>query len=120
MGEVIAVFIGGGVGSLSRWGLGLLLNSAKWPLGTMVANILGCFLIGLLFRGIENQNTFLLQYKSLLMAGFLGALTTFSTFNLEVFQMMKKGELVTAVGYAMASLVISLVAVYVGYKLKLV
>ena len=84
--QVLLVMLGGGLGATSRYGASLL--SVKWwgahfPWGTLIVNLTGCFLIGLLFALAERSRLLGPDLRLLLITGYLGALTTFSTFALE-------------------------------------
>ena len=81
----IAIFIGAGVGALSRWWLGLALNSIlpTLPLGTLAANLIGGFLMGVLMATFDQFQAMSPALRLALTTGFLGGLTTFSTFSAE-------------------------------------
>ncbi|WP_075180655.1 fluoride efflux transporter CrcB [Pantoea sp. 1.19] len=94
----LAVFIGGGAGSVLRWLLSLRLNPAHQaiPLGTLSANLAGAFIIGLgiaLFSRFSHWDP---TWKLLLTTGFCGGLTTFSTFSLEVVMLLQDGRVAWA------------------------
>ena len=114
--QLLLVFLGGGLGSAARYGTGVLLAFYRghWPIGTFGVNILGCFLIGLLFAlsakyGSLSQNSLLL-----LVAGFCGGFTTFSAFAYENFSYLKNGEPLYFLLYSLGSLVLGLLAVGLG------
>ena len=102
--KILLVLIGGGIGSLSRYGLSLLaaqLFGTKFPWGTLIVNLSGCFLIGLFFaladRGLNIMNP---SIRLFFMTGLLGGLTTFSTYALETVNSMRAGtHLVTAANF---------------------
>lgn len=80
------VMLGGSLGALSRYSIGLLTAKAwgtQFPWGTMTVNLIGCFLIGLIFAMAERVRLLTPDMRLLLITGFLGALTTFSSFSLE-------------------------------------
>ena len=81
----IAIFIGAGIGALSRWWLGLALNSIlpTLPLGTLAANLIGGFLMGVLMATFDQFQAMSPALRLALTTGFLGGLTTFSTFSAE-------------------------------------
>ena len=82
----LLVMLGGSLGAASRYGVSLLtarLWGAQFPYGTMVVNLAGCFLIGLLFALADRSRLLTPDVRLLLITGYLGALTTFSTFSLE-------------------------------------
>ena len=82
----LLVMLGGSRGAASRYGVSLLtarLFGPQFPYGTMVVNLAGCFLIGLLFALADRSRLLTPDVRLLLITGYLGALTTFSTFSLE-------------------------------------
>ncbi|HDI60947.1 MAG TPA: fluoride efflux transporter CrcB [Desulfobacteraceae bacterium] len=84
--KVLLVMVGGGLGAVSRYGIGLLsarLWGPHFPWGTLTVNLVGCFLIGLLFAFVDRARFLTPDLRLLLVTGYLGALTTFSTFALE-------------------------------------
>lgn len=114
------LFIGGGsfFGGIARYlvkvGCGKLFPAATLPLGTMVANVAGCFLIGL-FYGIASRHTTMSQDMLMfLTVGFCGGFTTFSTFMNENMSMIQGGELFNSLLYAVLSLVLGLAFLYLG------
>jgi CrcB protein len=90
----IAVGAGAALGAWLRWGLGLLLNPhfLMVPLGTLVANLLGGFLMGVALGLIHALPTLAPPLKLMLTTGFLGGLTTFSTFSAEGLHLVQRGE----------------------------
>ncbi len=112
----LAVGVGAAAGAWCRWLLGLLLNPlfVALPLGTLVANLLGGYLIGLAV-GIFHLNThYPLALKLFAITGFLGGMTTFSTYSAEVVERLLAGQLAWAVGLASLHLAGSLAATYLG------
>jgi len=89
-----AVFIGGGIGSVARWLLGSRFNSASLaiPVGTLIANLTGAFIIGLAFALFSRFSHLDPIWKLLITTGFCGGLTTFSTFSFEVVVLMQEGR----------------------------
>ena len=82
----LLVMLGGSLGAASRYAVSLLtarLFGPQFPYGTMVVNLAGCFLIGLLFALADRSRLLTPDLRLLLITGYLGALTTFSTFSLE-------------------------------------
>lgn len=112
------VFLGGGVGSILRYSISLLFSSFKWtfPYATLVANILSCILLGFLvalsFRGGLSNSS-----KYFLMTGLCGGFSTFSTFTNETFQLYSSGNYAYALGNIGISIVLCLIAIYIGIKL---
>lgn len=96
--SVVAIALGAAIGANLRWLLGIGLNSylPTLPPGTLVANLLGAFLIGIAiatFTAIPEMSSF---WRLLIVTGFLGALTTFSTFSAEIFTQLQDGRLLWA------------------------
>ena len=112
--QVVAVSVGASGGALTRWGAGLWLN-AKWhgfPLGTLAVNLLGGFLIGMALEWFGRYPDDLL--KLLLVTGFLGGLTTFSSFSGESLSLLQRGEFMLALAHSGAHVLGSLAAAAAG------
>ncbi len=119
MSSVLAICIGACVGALSRWQLGLWLNPAPnsenmFPWGTLAANLIGGYLIGICVGLFQNFPQIDPTWRLLLVTGFLGALTTFSTFSVEVVGMLQQGRLFMALTMASLHLLGSLLLTYLG------
>lgn len=118
--NIIAVFIGGGIGAVLRY---LISYSSgvlfKMPIyGTLTVNLAGCFLMGYIFGLTSDKiQTFSPVLKLLITVGFLGGLTTFSTFGLESFELIKNGKTGFALLYIALSCILGLLFVYTGYNL---
>ena len=109
-----AVAIGGALGAMARYGLStLIFNSVdhKFPYATLVVNVLGSFVMGLLFVVIVEKAALPQEMRSLLMIGFLGAFTTFSTFSLDALGLWQNGHLFLALVYVVATVALCLVAI---------
>jgi fluoride exporter len=119
MTNILYVALGGALGSLLRYGLsaGLLPRTAisvDFPWATFIANISGCFLIGL-FAGFAQKNLYLNPpMQLLLMTGFCGGFTTFSTFSLETIQLLRLGAWPIALAYVCASNALGFGAILLG------
>lgn len=112
----LAVGAGAALGAWMRWLLGVFLNPlfVAVPLGTLAANVIGGFLVGVAV-GLFHLNThFPLAWKLFAITGFLGGLTTFSTFSAEVVERLLAGQPAVAIGLASVHLTGSLVATYLG------
>lgn len=126
MFAVIAICFGACLGALARWQLGLWLNPSTsddglLPWGTLAANLIGGYLIGLCVGIFQNMPQLAPEWRLLCVTGFLGALTTFSTFSAEVVGMLQQGRLALALFTAGIHLLGSLVLTYFGlYTVKLV
>ena len=124
--SVIAICVGACLGALARWQLGLWLNpqtseAGIFPWGTLAANLIGGYLIGLCMGIFQNMPQLDPEWRLLCITGFLGALTTFSTFSAEVVGMLQQGRLLLALGTGSVHLFGSLVLTYFGlYTVKLI
>ncbi len=115
----LAVFGGAGLGACLRWVLGAWLNPVfpTLPLGTLAANLLGGLLVGMATTFFTHFSTLPLEWRLLGITGFLGGLTTFSTFSSEVVAMITRHELVWALTAAAAHLGGSLLLTGLGVVL---
>lgn len=112
----LAIGVGATLGAWVRWLLGLALNPLliALPLGTLAANLIGGYLVGVAV-GLFHINThFPLAWKLFAITGFLGGLTTFSTFSAEVVERLLAGQPAWAIGLASVHLAGSLTATYLG------
>ena len=113
--NIFAICLGASLGALSRWGLGLWLSTgAGLPWGTLAANLIGGYLIGVciaLFQAMPELDP---VWRLALVTGFLGALTTFSSYSAEVIGLLQQQRLAAALGWAAIHLVGSLCMTYVG------
>jgi fluoride exporter len=91
---LIAIGVGAAAGAWLRWGLGLWLNPllSDLPLGTLAANLAGGYLIGLAIAFFELHQGLAPEWRLLIITGFLGALTTFSTFSAETVTLLMRGQ----------------------------
>ena len=114
---VIAICIGASLGALARWGLGLWLNPVDLlPLGTLAANLLGGYLVGICVAVFSAQPQLDPVWRLTLVTGFLGALTTFSSFSAEVVAMLMQQRYALALGTAALHLLGSLLLTIAGIK----
>lgn len=107
---------GGFIGSVIRFLIADTLKSSSFPYATLIANFLGCFIIGILMYYFlyksENMNL-----RLFFVTGIMGGLTTFSTFSYETFNLMKNGEILKALINASISVLGCLILTAMGYKL---
>ena len=114
--EIIAVFVGGGLGSVLRYLVNKIeiISENNFPYSTFISNFLGCFILGLVlgyFIKNENPNSILFVF---LTVGICGGFTTFSSFSNESLQLIQNGEIFTFLTYLLGSLVVGIVSVYAG------
>lgn len=120
MNMVLAIAAGGAVGAVLRHYanmLALYVGGTDFPWGTLSVNIIGSFAMGALigfFAHIGNPSP---EVRGFLTVGFLGAFTTFSTFSLDVVTMWERGESFATMGYIMASVFLSITALFAGMML---
>ena len=99
--KLLTLMVAGGLGTLARYGLsGLVhrLDGSSFPWGTVVVNLLGCFAIGILWGMIDLKGLFGSSTRVLILIGFMGAFTTFSSYVLETGQLVQAGQWFPAVG----------------------
>ena len=118
MGGVLLVGIGGGIGAMSRYGFSLLVGRV-WPLGfplaTLLTNIIGSLAMGLLVGWLAKaMPSWAAEGRLFLAVGVLGGFTTFSSFSLDTIALIERGEIGQAGLYAVLSVVVSVVALYLG------
>ncbi len=109
MFNVIAVFLGGGLGSVLRY-----LTNLVCPFPTVVVNITGSFIIGFFYVFFMDKADISSSLKLAITVGICGGLTTFSTFSLELFKMIEKGGYVQSLGYIILSVLICLLSTGIG------
>jgi len=116
----LGIVFAGGMGALLRYLLGRLTMSLQWsalPLGTLLANLIGCFLIGylswvLVYRWPLSQNL-----QIIIITGFLGGFTTFSAFSLEVISMFQQEANIRALAYVSINVVLCILMTFLGLVL---
>ena len=115
------LWISGGavLGACLRWGLGLLLNPwfSAFSFGTLIANYLGSFIIGVLFAVFWSFPSLSSEWKLFLVTGFLGSLTTFSAFSIEVVENLLNGKFSIGIGLIAAHVIGSLLFTLLGLLL---
>ena len=112
------VFIGGGLGAMARYGMTKISPAPEsdFPLATFLTNILSCIVLGFLI-GYLLQKSMTERSQLVFMTGFCGGFSTFSTFSAETFRLMENGQTGLAISYVIASVIISLLAIFCGMKL---
>lgn len=116
--KFLSIFVGGGIGAFIRYlvSIGAKKYLTTPIIGTFFVNIIGCFFIGYIFAlTINKGDNFPAILKLFLTVGLLGGLTTFSTFNLEIFELIKSGRIFTGLLYLFISCFVGLFLTYLGY-----
>lgn len=116
-----AVFIGGGIGSALRYGVGrasIAVVGPNYPAGTLVVNLVGCFLMGVLAGWLAYRDVGMDQTTKLfLTTGILGGFTTFSAFALDAATLWERGDGASAAIYVLASVTGSIAGLFLGLQL---
>ena len=117
MKSFLLVFLGGGLGSGLRYFITISMNqySKVLPFGTFTVNTLGCLLIGLILGYAQKENTLTSNQTLLLATGFCGGFTTFSAFANENLELIKNGEIFNFSVYTTGSVLIGILAVFIGF-----
>ena len=121
MQSILLVALGGALGSVARYSLSgfILHRTIEWrfPLGTFVVNVVGCFVIGIL-AGLAVKEDFLSpDLRVFLFTGILGGFTTFSAFGLETFYLLRRGEIAVAGSYVALSILVGVLVLWLGFSL---
>ena len=117
---IAAVAVGGALGSVARYLVAIAVGralGAAFPWGTLIINIVGSFLIGVFVESFALAWSTSQMVRVFLTVGICGGFTTFSTFSLDAIVLMQRGELWSAAAYIIASVALSILALYVGLQL---
>ena len=120
MSKIFVVAFGGAAGAVARYWLGGLINSRwpmQFPMGTFVINVTGSFIIGFVLTMVGERITVNPNWRLLIAVGFVGAYTTFSTFEYETLKLIEEGNLLSAALNIILSCAVGFVAVWVGITL---
>ena len=119
MTSFLLVFLGGGLGCATRYLVTSAINqcSKVLPFGTFTVNIIGCLLIGMILGYAQRENTLTSNQTLLLATGFCGGFTTFSAFANENLELIKNGEIFNFSVYTIGSILVGVLAVFIGFYL---
>ncbi|SIQ77176.1 camphor resistance protein CrcB [Rhizobium sp. RU35A] len=115
--HILLVAFGGAVGSVCRYLTGVIMTrllGMAFPWGTLTVNIAGSFAIGFLTELVARKLNASMEMRLLIVVGFLGGYTTFSSFSLDTIALYERGAIVAAFGYILFSVIISLAATFGG------
>lgn len=121
--KIICIGFGGFLGAISRYGISKYVQNhinGIMPWGTLVVNLLGCALIGFFITLFQEKILISPETKMFIITGFLGALTTFSTFGYETFLMISEKNITYALGNIFLNVTLGLVAVIFSHKIALI
>ena len=116
--HVLLIGLGGFIGSIARYFVSKLNNHLEWlsiPVGTLVVNVIGSFLIGFLIGISEKSPILTVELRMFLMVGLCGGFTTFSSFTGENLMLMRNGQFLPLFLYTGLSILLGFTAVYFGY-----
>ncbi|HBO42457.1 MAG TPA: fluoride efflux transporter CrcB [Planctomycetaceae bacterium] len=120
MTKVLWIALAGALGTLARYGLSKLVQESTeslFPWGTLAVNVLGCLVFGVLCSAMGERFAVSPQTRTILLVGFMGAFTTFSTFAFETGELIREGSWLLAAGNMTASNILGLTALLVGLAL---
>ncbi len=114
--DFLLVGLGGGIGSMLRYGAAVVMNTRIFPVATFAVNIIGSFIIGLVFALSIKETGLSASWKLFLASGICGGFTTFSAFSLENMGLLQSGKYGLALVYIGLSLVLGVTATFLGYQ----
>ena len=116
--NILFVAFGGALGSVSRYLLGTWVQSVSksidFPYGTLMVNLLGCFVIGFLSQLAETRGVFTSEHRAFIFIGILGGFTTFSSFGNDTINLLRDGETFNALANVGANVILGLALVWLG------
>ena len=113
----VLIFLGSGSGGLLRYWLGGVIQDwwkTRFPVGTLLINVMGCLVMGFLVAAWSGPVTLREEYRAAVLVGFLGGYTTFSSFGRDALTLVQDGDWLRAGWYILGSVVLSLMAVWLG------
>lgn len=123
MTQLALIALAGALGSVSRYGVSLAVHGVMgdgFPYGTFVANVLGCFLFGVIWTLADHRVMLSPETKLVFLTGFMGAFTTFSTYIFDSHQLLGTSGYVLAIGNLLTQIVIGLIAFQIGHTLAMI
>ena len=117
MNQLITIALGGGVGAVMRFVVSTNIHrlaGRDFPYGTLSVNVIGSLLMGFLYIMLIERSSLSAEWRSLLLIGFLGAFTTFSTFSIETLNLLEGGEFLKAAANILLSVILCLTAAWLG------
>jgi|GEM_PF-336642 len=112
------IAMAGALGALARWGLGrFFLRWPTFPYGTLSANLIGCLMLGMVMELAERAQWMTGELRVVISVGFIGTLTTFSTWEFETLRMARRGEVLLAAGNFAANVFFGLLLIWAGGRL---
>ncbi len=117
LNQLIMIAAGGAAGSLMRFVLSTGIHRVAgrdFPYGTLSVNVIGSLLMGLLYILLIERASVSVEWRALLLVGFLGAFTTFSTFSIETLNLLENGELIKAGANVLLSVILCILAAWSG------
>ncbi|HEY6806503.1 MAG TPA: fluoride efflux transporter CrcB [Pyrinomonadaceae bacterium] len=121
MQRLILIGLAGLIGTLARFGVSEIASKRigeSFPWGTLIVNIVGCFLAGFLFYVVQERALVSETTRLAIMVGFLGGFTTFSSFGLQTFTLLKSGQVGLGLLNVAVSNVVGIIVVWVGYSVS--
>ncbi len=120
MAIYLTIALGGSIGAIARYWLTTLVNQSiqtNYPLGTFLVNIAGSLMIGIFYVVFAEKVSLDVHWRPLVMVGFIGAMTTFSSFSLEALLLFEQGLYNTALLYIVSSVLLCVMATYAGMQI---
>ncbi len=117
MKDLIFIFIGSGLGGLTRYSLGKWINSLHeyhFPLGTLIINIIACFVLGFIIGLADHKQMMTATTRLFWAVGFCGGFSTFSTFSSETLTLLQEGHSTSLILYILSSVLLCVTATFVG------
>ena len=117
--KLLYIATGGALGSILRFFVSYIckIYFLYFPVGTLLVNVIGSFLAGLLVSYLNNKEISEIIIKYFFIIGFLGSFTTFSAFSIETLELLKKDGIYVSLIYIMSSIILSIFAAYIGFTL---